>query len=81
VWNLTNVITFSALSGHVGNAELTLWCLAIVAVALACVLLCSPARRRRQAARATQNKDILRQMSLPLEPEYDDNPERRGELS
>ncbi len=76
--NLTNVITFNALSGHVGNGELTLWCLVIVAVALACVLLCSPARRRRQAARAAQNKDILHQMSLPLEPEDDDNPEAAG---
>jgi hypothetical protein len=81
VWNLTNNITFNALSSHVGNAELTLWCLAIVAVAMASVWLCSPAQRRRQAARAAQDKDILHQMSLPLEPEDDDNPERRGELS
>jgi hypothetical protein len=81
VWNLPHVITFSALSGHVGNGELTFWCLMIVALALACVWLCSPARRRRQAVRAAQNKDVLHQMSLPLEPEDDDNPERRGELS
>jgi hypothetical protein len=61
-----------------GQRRAGLWCLAIVAVAMACVCLCSPARRRRQAARAAQNKDILHQMSLPLEPEDDDNPKRRG---
>jgi hypothetical protein len=83
VWNLTNDVTISTiakLSGRVPNDELALWRLAIVAAILACVWLCSPAHRRRQAAQAAQNKDILHRMSLPLESE-DDDPDRRGALS
>lgn len=81
MWNLTNDVTISAitrLSGRVLDGELALWRLAIVAVIVACVWLCSPARPHRPAA---QNKDILREMSLPLEPEDDDNADQRGALS
>jgi hypothetical protein len=84
VWNLTNDVTIRAIAklfGRVPDDELALWRLAIVAVILACVWLCSPAHRRRQAAQAAQNKDILHQMSLSLGPEDDDNPDRRGALS
>jgi hypothetical protein len=83
VWNLTNDVTIrtiAMLSGRVPDDELALWRLSIVAVIVACVWLCSPAHRRRQAAQAAQHTDILHRMSLPLEPE-DDNSDRQGALS